>query len=284
VSHAEPAAGDAARPSSSNSPCRPETDHDPLEGISADGMIVTGACRRRIGPAFLAVVSRVVEHVSAIGQSHSVYVYGSVATGTARVGCSDVDLVTVGLEPAAAARIARDLSAEFVSLCRGVDIGAAQRSDYDGSSDEAYGNRAFLRHYCVHLAGPDVGLDLPEFRADKAAARGFNGDIGLCADRWRTEVLRTPYPVFLGRRVARKTLLAVAGLVSVHDTTWTTDRVAAAHRWGVLKPELADSLRELVSWSGTLTNGPSPSEVDIALGGVVAEVVAEFRRHIGLWR
>ena len=143
--------------------------------------------------------------------------------------------------------------------------------------------RVFLRHYCVHLAGPDVGLDLPDFRADKAAARGFNGDIGLCADRWCKELVRTPYPVLLGRRVARKTLLAVAGLVSVHDAIWTTDRVAAAWRWGELKPELAGSLRELVRWSGTLTTGPSPSEVDVALGGVVADVVDEFRRTMGLW-
>lgn len=175
------------------------------------------------------------------------------------------------------------MSAEFASLCRGVDIGAAQLSDYDGPGAEAYGNRVFLRHYCVHLAGLDVGLDLPDFRADKAAALGFNGDIGLCADRWRTEVVRNPYPVHLGRSVARKTLLAVAGLVSVHDAIWTTDRIAAAWRWSVLKPELAGSLRELVSWSGTLATGPTPSEVNVALGGVVADVVGEFRRNIGLW-
>lgn len=171
---------------SCHSPRRPATGHDPVEGVTADGMIVTAACRRRIAPEFQAVISRAVEHVSAIGQCHSLYVYGSVATGTARVGSSDVDFVTVGLSPATAARIGKDLSAEYASLCRGVDIGAAQLSDYDGPGDEAYGNRVFLRHYCVHLAGPDVGHDLCDFAADKAAARGFNGDIELCADRWRT--------------------------------------------------------------------------------------------------
>jgi hypothetical protein len=43
----------------------------------------------------------------------------------------------------------------------------------------------------------------------------------------------------LGRRVARKTLLAVAGLVSVHDTTWTTDREGATQRWSVIDPPLS---------------------------------------------
>ena len=252
--------------------------------MSADGMIVTGACRRRMAPEFQAVIARAVERVSALGQSHSVYVYGSVATGMAQVGSSDVDLVTVGLDPAAAAQLGKDLSAEFASLCRGVDIGAAQLSDYDGPGDAAYGNRAFLRHYCVHLAGPDVGLGWSDFRADKAAARGFNGDIGLCADRWRTEVLRQPTPVLLGRRVARKTLFAVAGLVGVHDAIWTTDRVAAARRWGVVKPELAGSLGTLVAWSSTPRTDPAPSEVHAVLGGVVADVVGAFRRRIGLWR
>jgi len=252
--------------------------------MSADGMIVTGACRRRIAPEFQPVIEMAVERVSALGQSHSVYLYGSVATGMAQAGKSDVDLVTIGLDSSAAERIGKDLGAEFASLCRSVDIGAAQLSDYGGPGDAAYGNRVFLRHYCVHLAGPDIGLGLFDFRADVAAARGFNGDIGLCADRWRTEVLHEPCAPLLGRRVARKTLLAVAGLVSVHDAIWTTDRVAAAWRWGMLKPSLADSLRELVSWGSALTTGASPSEVKVALDGVVADVVSEFGERIGFWR
>jgi hypothetical protein len=247
-------------------------------------MIVTGACRRRIAAEFKPALSRAVEQVSAIDGHHSLYVYGSVATGTARAGSSDLDLVTVGLSPAIAARIGQDLSAEFAHLCRGVDIGAAQRSDYGRPGDEAHGNRVFLRHYCVHLAGVDVGHDLPDFPADEAAARGFNGDIGLCADRWRVDVLRDPYPILLGRRVARKLLLAVAGLVSVHDAGWTTDRVAAAWRWGLLRPDLASALQELVNWSSALATGPSQSEVRTALDGVVADVVGEFRQDIGLWR
>lgn len=252
--------------------------------MNVDGMIVTGACQHRIAPEFKAVISKAVVRVSAIGGSHSLYVYGSVATGTARVGRSDVDLFTVGLRPGIASPIGQDLGAEYAHICRGVDIGAAQWADYDGPGDEAYGNRVFLRHYCVHLAGPDLGQGLPVFAADEAAARGFNGDIGLCADRWRIEVRRDPCPSLLGRRVARKTLLAVAGLVSVHDTIWTTDRVAAAWRWGLLRPGLADSLRKLVAWSAASTSGPSPSEIQIVLDGVVAEVVDEFRQRIGLWR
>jgi hypothetical protein len=54
-----------------------------------------------------------------------------------------------------------------------------------GDSDAAYGNRVFLRHYCVHLAGPDPAAALSAFPADARAARGFNGDLGWHRRRWR---------------------------------------------------------------------------------------------------
>lgn len=260
-----------------------QTGHDPLEGVGRDGMIATGARRSRVPAEFEPVITQAVAKVKAIQGEHSLYVYGSVATGMARVGSSDVDLVTIGLDPASAVRIGRELSAAYPRLCRGVEVGPAQRSDYDGPGDEAYGNRVFLRHYCVHLAGPDVGHGWPGFPADAAAARGFNGDIGRCADRWRLELLREPSPASLGRRIARKTLLAVAGLVSLHDAVWTTDRLAAARRWGVVRPELAAPLQQLVSWSHAGAIEPSQLEVQVLLEGVVADVVDDSRRRIGLW-
>lgn len=48
------------------------------------------------------------------------------------------------------------------------------------------------------------------------------------------------------RRAARKTLLAVAGLVSVHHA-WTTDRSRAVRRWSELEPGLATQLGRLHS-------------------------------------
>jgi uncharacterized protein len=259
-------------------------DHDPLEGVRPDGTITTGAQRDKLSTRFRPVLEKAVEHLGSVEGAHSLYVYGSVATGTARVGRSDVDLVTIGLDPAVARRLAGMLTADFASLCRGVEIGPAQPSDYDGPDDEAYGNRVFLRHYCVHLAGPDFGRDLPAYPADRAAARGFNGDIGRCADRWHHEVADTADPAALARRIARKTLLAVAGLVSIHDSSWTTDRVAAARRFGVVRPRLAVPLGTLVAWGSGGVTEPSRSEIQVVLDGIVADVVDEFASRIGLWR
>jgi uncharacterized protein len=257
--------------------------HDPLEHVSSDGKIVTGARRSAIQQEFWPVLGRASNYLKLFQPGSSLYVYGSVATGMARAGSSDVDLVTIGVEAAHARVLASDLSTAYCGLSRAVEVGTAELSDYEGASDEAYGNRVFLRHYCVHLYGPDPASALPDYLADKAAACGFNGDIGLRAAKWRAE-LRESAMTTLGRRIARKTLFAVAGLVSIHDSDWTTDRVFSAHRWGVIKPEMAHSLAKLVSWGFGTSLQLSQPEIQEALDGVVAEVVSEFQVRIGLWR
>lgn len=177
-----------------------------------------------------------------------------------------------------------------VGACRSVDLVVLQPEDLTGVGDEAYGNRVFLRHYCVHLAGADLVDTTAAFAADARAARGFNGDIALHADRWRSALAsgaigEDPGPDIsrdLGRVVARKSLLAVAGLVSIHDHTWTTDRIGAARRWSRIDPSLEDGLATLVGW---LEGGVAPTHenVEDILDGPVAEIVATFERTIGLW-
>jgi len=256
--------------------------HDPLEGVTSLGTVQTGASRDRVSVLFEPVLDAAVVAVRIADGDASVYVYGSVATGMAQPGRSDIDLLTVGLPSATAAEVARALSVRFSDLCRAVEVAAAQRSDFSGDSDEAYGGRVFLRHYCVHLVGPDLHSALPDFAADVRAARGFNGDIAQNAQRWRMELDDGCDLAPLSRRLARKSLLAVAGLVSVHDNTWTTDRATAAARWAEIEPTLADGLQILLTWSREHATHHRES-VKAALDGVVAQIVDAFETSIGLW-
>ncbi len=254
--------------------------HDPEEGVTPSGFIVTGASRSRVPAAFEPVLEAAAGAFSAKGAS--LYLYGSVATGTARVPDSDVDLVSIGLPPEDASRLSSALSGQFRDLCRSVAIGPGQPSDYEGDDDEAYGHRVFLRHYCVHLAGPDFRSALPDVAADARAARGFNGDIAEHAERWREALADGDDPVVLSRRIGRKCLFAVAGLVSIHDHRWTTDRAAAAQRWAEVEPALAGSLQVLLQWSRG-QGSPDRQAVEAALDGIVAEIVESFEIQIGLW-
>ena len=254
---------------------------DPNEGVATDGTIRTGADRVRVPDAFEPVLA---DAVACLGQGQaSLYVYGSVANGTAHLGKSDVDLLSIDL--ADATILGHRLSARYTDRCRGVEIAPATSADFAGDSDAAYGFRVFLRHYCVHLAGPDPSAALPAFPADARAARSFNGDLGQHLQQWRQGLKSQPLAAdLLGVRVARKTLLAVAGLVSVHDDTWTTDRSRAVLRWSELEPGLAAQLGGLHSWA-TSGSCPSREEVGQALAhdGIVSVIVQRFGRLIGLW-
>lgn len=260
---------------------------DPGEGVAADGTITTSADRslvpERFWPALSAAVAAITEAASDPPSAPSVYVYGSVATGQARPAHSDVDLLTVGLAPGRAAELGRELSRQFSGLCRGIEIAAMMPGDLAGETDEAYGNRVFVRHYCVHLAGQDHARGLPRFPADGRAARGFNGDIALHAARWRAALAAGDEAQQVGRRLARKSLLAVAGLVSVHDATWTTDRARAADRWAVIDPELRAALPELLAWSDGQALPGGRRDVQRMLDVATARIVAAFAETIGLW-
>lgn len=262
---------------------------DPREGVGAGGEICTGADRRRVPHAFEPVLAACVIGISDVEASASTYLYGSVATGMARMGTSDVDVLAVGLSPHSASVIQRTLSGRYTSVCRGVEITVGGQQDFLGDDDPAYGGLVFLRHYCVHLSGPELHPDIEPFPADARAARGFNGDIRSARDAWMSALTNGTATGdleagVLGRRVGRKTLLAVAGLVSVHDVTWTTDRGLAAKRWGEVRPAQMEDLRQLLSWSnGRTTADTGQLNAALAPGGIVDQVVGDFRDMIGLW-
>lgn len=255
---------------------------DPLEGLSVSGVITTGADIRRVAAAFRPVHRAAVAMIQERDTSAAVYAYGSVVTGQARVGLSDVDLLTIGLASSDARQIGAELSTRFADICRGVEVGAAEKGDFVGENDESYGNRVFLRHYCVLLAGTDVHRPKHDFAGDRRAARGFNGDIGQHARRWRTALDASEDPGCLAQRMARKSLLATGGLVSVHDHTWTTDRETSAHRWAQITPEHRAGLVQLVSWT-SITSEPPTETVRAVLDETVDRIVSAFSELIGLW-
>lgn len=255
---------------------------DPREGVAADGTIVTGVDRRAVPAAYEPVLRALGEQLAAWPAVRS-YVYGSVATGRAQLGRSDLDLLTIGLPEERAAWVGRMLSDQFAGLCREVAVAAAQADDLVGEGDAAYGMRVFVRHYCAPLAGPIEPQPVPAFPGDARAARGFNGDIGSHLVRWRQAAVSAD-PGTLGRVVARKTLLASAGLVSVLDRTWTTDRARAAERLPVHHPDLTDGIRQLLAWATEESTADLWGlQTALAPGGTVERVVAEFRAAIGLW-
>jgi predicted nucleotidyltransferase len=253
---------------------------DPLEGLTPDGLIRTGADRRRVPAAFEPLLGDLVAAFDDLGSpTAELHLYGSVATGAARPAESDVDVLVIDAPPEWAASTGGTLSQRYAELTRAVDVGAGTAADYQRDSDESYGNRVFLRHYCVPLRQPAAGHVRPiqPFPGDLRAARGFNGDIGAHLACWRAGPTTH-------RRVARKVLLAAAGVVSVREHTWTTDRIAAAHTWMRWEPERRQDFGRLLEWSEGRASA-SPAELDAALApeGIVTHITDVFATEIGLW-
>lgn len=256
---------------------------DPSEGLLPDGTINTGVARTKIPNPYLPLLD---DLTSAVPPDVWVYVYGSVATGMARLGLSDMDIVAVGLDPSHGKRLSRDLSLRYADVAREVAVGAWSDADL-GDDDAGNGNRVFLKHYCAWLAGPDVAASLPSYPGDKAAARGFNGDVAHHLARWRQapaalDTGDTNRVNTLARRIGRKTLFAVAGLVSIHDHTWTTDRETAARRWAQVRPDLDAHLDSLLAW-GDGVGLAHHKDVGLILETTVAAIVDDFETEIGLW-
>jgi hypothetical protein len=107
----------------------------------------------------------------------------------------------------------------------------------------------------------------------------FNGDIADHHRRWELEVDDGADVCRLATRIARKTLLAVAGLISLRDGTWSTDRRTSARRWNELEP--GTPVEVLVEWLDTPPSGMAA--IHDVLEGPVAEVVQAFRFEIGVW-
>ena len=115
----------------------PRLGGEPSEGLTASGTIRTGVSARNVSQWYVRIVQSVVERAAAADEADvSVYLDGSVAAGTAQPPRSDVDFLTVGLDPDLAASVGGSLSYEFADRCRSVEIAAAMPGDFEGDGDE----------------------------------------------------------------------------------------------------------------------------------------------------
>jgi hypothetical protein len=229
---------------------------DPAEGVDGDGVIVTGAAVDRVPAVYRPVVEDCTAVLTEVfgGRLHSLYLYGSVATGQARPPESDVDLIPIwvgSVAPEGVADVAAALSRRHCGLAREVGLAPATLAEVRSDGRDGLGLRCFLRHYCVCLAGTDLRPSLPACRASRAVAEGFNDDVPRLVRRWRSELeaAQTPDEVALvARAAARKLLLVAATLESAEHGGWTTDRRTGATMLAAHHPQWAVTARQAVDW------------------------------------
>jgi uncharacterized protein len=260
---------------------------DRSEGVGPDGTVVTGAGRTALPSVYRELVEAVVAELTGTLREalHSVYVYGSVATGQARAPRSDLDLVTVLRQPAPVAEVARRLSDHHRAVVREVAIGSVlvdtlARDDAVGAAE-----RCFLRHYCVHLAGPDLRQGYEPCRASIELAVGFNGDLGAALDdaRGRLTADEAGHGE-LEAKVCGKILMAAATLLSAREGGWSTDRGTAVTLIGRHAPQLHHLAVEALARSAPASADPEARRTASARSEPAGRApVTEIIDRLGGW-
>lgn len=226
---------------------------DPREGLDENGFITTGADAANLMPPFSAIIEDTVAACSgALPDLHSLYVYGSTACGTARVGESDLDLVAVlRAEPdhEAVRAVSEQLSRRHSQIVREVALSVATFEQVLADNTDGLAWRCFIRHYCICIAGNDLSRRLQRCRPSAALVAGLTAGTAQVLDTPQRGTNSDADPATLARSAARKLLLTAAAIVSLRSGDWTTDRDRAASTLAVSHPERARQLEQATAWA-----------------------------------
>ena len=196
-------------------------------GIDAQGFICTVA-DRPVQPEFQAMLEDVCAWLSREAQGlDGIYLYGSVANGSATPGVSDLDLTLV-LREAPTSPVLAHLEALRCAL--------EQRHSHVTKVDFDIGSRAqvlaaqnkhswgfWLKHHCRCLWGNDLSLHFERFHPSREIAVALNGDYHAVLSAY---LRRLQHPVTeqerlrLQREAARKLIRATHVLRPEYASTW----------------------------------------------------------------
>lgn len=180
---------------------------------------------------------------------HSVYVYGSVACGRARLGTSDLDLLLVFKTPDAERnRQLKDIE-ERLSVCHGdtvrdAGLAAATLDEiFSGTNQTGWG--CFLKHMCRNLQGPDLGRLFGPFRPSKSVVFGLNDDL---LQQTRAFFDRKSHEQKSRIALSRKLIRASIGLcleLEQHPF-WSTDLQECVNTFALHYPAQSEQMKQLL--------------------------------------
>ena len=166
-------------------------------GVDKNGFIITKVSTKNISPFYKPVVAYVLDTiVSKYAQYlESIYLYGSVATGKAIKGKSDLDILLVfKMNPSVklaknVKTLEKKLSKKYINILRGVGLAITSIQEVK-SPKEKYGLICYIKHLCVCIYGNDITRYIPKFKPTNAVAKGFNGDIAEKLELSRRKFLK----------------------------------------------------------------------------------------------
>lgn len=187
-----------------------------------------------IASPFLPLVQASIYQIQqSVGpQLSGLYLYGSVGTGRAVAGRSDLDLLLVLLsEPDRSLRqtiddAARRLEKRHPKVVRSVEI-AITWLDQVLTSTESLGYKVFIKHLCVCIAGDDLSPELPRVPLSQEVCTALNGDAPeVLSSLWdRLDQTHDEHDRRrIGGAIARKILRTLMCVIAAETEDWATSR------------------------------------------------------------
>jgi predicted nucleotidyltransferase len=256
----------------------PDRGTSSLPGVDGEGFIIREASADKVPRPYLPVVDGLIACCRrALGaRFHSLYLYGSVATGVAVPGRSDLDaLALLSAEPRPEHRRRLRSTTEALALEHPfvTEVGVILFSaDAILSPPERYDMGFFLRCLCACVHGEDLGPRLPEYRPTLELAAGTNGNVGavLAAARARLAEAGAAGEVqAVCRGVSRKIVRTGFTLVMPRERVWTNSLPESCRLFVKHYPDRAEQMHEALR---------------LALAPIAnRDTVARMIDHLGAW-
>lgn len=253
-------------------------------GVDLNGMITvldSKLVQEQYEPLLEAVRSRL--DPKSFTLVHSVYVYGSVASGRAVAGRSDLDLSLVLRDPPSSvdSSLVEGIRQEIESthpIVTKVDFDVGVLCDVL-STENGLAWQYWLKHHCRCIAGRDLAGDFPLFRPSRKLALAINGDFEKVLQRYQ-KLLSTEQPADFGRFIreaSRKLIRSTNVLRSETGINWP--ETLEEHVTLLLRnyPERGDDMRYFLEQA--LKPDEDPKRFATRLGMFSEWMADEVRRN-----
>ncbi|MDQ5912537.1 MAG: uncharacterized protein QG568_752 [Patescibacteria group bacterium] len=248
-------------------------------GVDNNGIIVTEVSADKVTSQYKPIVSEVLNSIvkELASQLDGVYMYGSVATGKAVEGKSDLDILLV-LKDAPNNELSekisileKSLSEKYEPKLRGVGLTVTNVGEVT-SEKEKYGYMCYIKHLCVCIYGNDVTKDVPAFHPSKEVAKGFNGDIGERLEFYKDKIEKETSELELkklSQEVSKKIVRTGFSLVMPRSGSWSTDLQSSFDIFAYYYPERTSEMKTALDWARGVS--------------VEKSAVIEFIKIFGQW-
>jgi predicted nucleotidyltransferase len=257
-------------------------------GIDDNGFIITEVSVDKITPQHKTIVDEVLSAIveKLTSQIGGIYLYGSVATGKAIEGKSDLDILIVLKETPDKSlseeikSLESTLSEKYEPMLRGVGLTVTSIPEVT-SEKERYGYMCYIKHLCVCVYGNDITKDTLSFTPSKEIAKGFNGDITEVLKSYKDKIEKSTSELELkklSQEVSKKIVRTGFSLVMPRSGSWSTDLQSSFDTFVYYYPEKAKDMNVVLEWArGCFSDKASVVEFMEVFGKWLSE---EFEREI----